>query len=258
MTTRSVLRNARTLVATALVAGLTTAAAPDAPLPLQRMGAGDTPTVTVTLADVQASNAKAAMAYGALVPMWRAHFADVGARFAALQVARFRGAGVRTPCGAVTANNAAYCPRDNRIYFDEVFLAAQAKRAALQLGTDGDMAAVGVIAHEVGHAVAMQLGFRSRRTYDNEAVADCLTGAFARSAGEDGSLEEGDLDEAFFAMAAAADPTPTLTGDERADRARLARLSRNSHGTREQRMENFDAGLAHGAAVCLPSLRSIA
>ncbi|GLC23891.1 neutral zinc metallopeptidase [Roseisolibacter agri] len=255
MTTRSVLLHARTLVAAALVAGLTTAAAPDAPLPLQRMGAGDTPTVTVTLADVQASNAKAAMAYGALVPMWRAHFADVGARFVAPQVARFRGAGVRTPCGAVTANNAAYCPRDNRIYFDEIFLAAQAKRAAMQLGTDGDMAAVGVIAHEMGHAVAIQLGQMSRYTYQNERTADCLAGAFARQADADGQLEPGDIDEAFFGMAAAADPTPELTGDRRADRAILVRAALMGHGTEAQRTANFRAGLESGPGACLEVFR---
>ena len=55
---------------------------------------------------------------------------------------------------------------------------AQAKRAAQELGTDGDMAAVGVIAHEMGHAVALQLGFASPRTYENEAVADCLAGVW--------------------------------------------------------------------------------
>ena len=251
MTTRSVLRLARTLVATALVAGLTTAAAPDAQARLQHMGAGDTPTVSVTLADVQASNAKAAMAYGALVPMWRAHFADVGARFVAPQVARFRGAGVRTPCGAVAANNAAYCPRDNRIYFDEIFLAAQAKRAALQLGTDGDMATVGVIAHEMGHAVAIQLGHMSRYTYQNERTADCLAGAFARQADADGQLEPGDIDEAFFGMAAAGDPTPELTGDRRADRAILVRAALMGHGTEAQRTANFRAGLEGGPGACL-------
>jgi predicted metalloprotease len=249
MTTRSVLRHARALVATALVAGLTTTTTPDA---LHRMEAGDRPTVSVTLADVQASNAKAAMAYGALVPMWRAHFADVGARFVAPQVARFRGAGVRTPCGTVGANNAAYCPRDNRIYFDEIFLAAQAKRAALELGTDGDMAAVGVIAHEMGHAVAIQLGHMSRYTYQNERTADCLAGAFARQADADGQLEPGDIEEAFFGMAAAGDPTPQLTGDRRADRAILVRAALMGHGTEAQRTANFRAGLEGGPPACLP------
>lgn len=259
MPIRSVLRRARLLAAATILAGLSTApAAPATPAAdtLLRMAPAGAPAVDVTLADVRASNAKAAMAYASLVPMWRAHFDDIGARFVAPQVARFRGAGVRTPCGAVAPGNAAYCPRDNVIYFDEIFLAAQAKRAAQELGTDGDMAAVGVIAHEMGHAVAIQLGHMSRYTYQNERTADCLAGAFARQAELDGQLEDGDIDEAFFGMAAAADPTPQLTGDRRADRAILVRAALMGHGTEEQRTANFRAGLENGPGACLAEFRS--
>ena len=151
--------------------------------------------------------------------------------------------------------NASYCWNSNTIYFDDVFVATQAKLASRVLGTDGDMTAIGIIAHEMGHAVAMQLGYRSRRSYDNEAVADCLAGAFARQAQEDGSIEDGDIDEAFFGMAAAGDPTPEFTGDRRSD-ARLARLvARNSHGTREQRVQNFKDGLEGGGSACMDELR---
>jgi predicted metalloprotease len=135
------------------------------------------------------------------------------------------------------SNNAIYCPRDNTIYFDEVFVAAQAKLAAQELGTDGDMAAVGIIAHEMGHAVAMQLGHIERSTYANEATADCLAGAFTKQAERDGTLEDGDVDEAFFAMSAAGDPTPELTGDRRVDR--LHPCPRGAHGARH-------AGTANG------------
>src|SRR3954469_11826055 len=104
------------------------------------------------------------------------------------------------------AGNAAYCYSVNAIYYDEVFVARQSKIAATRLGTDGDMAGIGIIAHEMGHAVAIQLGDESRDSYENEATADCLAGAFALQAERDGSLENGDLDEAFFGMAAAGDP----------------------------------------------------
>ncbi|MGZ8411241.1 MAG: neutral zinc metallopeptidase [Gemmatirosa sp.] len=256
MPIQSVLRRVRALAATTILAGLSLAPAPaQSPASAFRPdGATDAP-LSVTAADVQASNAKAAMAYGALVPMWRAQFAEVGERFAAPRVARFRGAGVRTPCGVVGASNAAYCPRDNAIYYDEIFLAAQAKRAAMELGTDGDMAAVGVIAHEMGHAVAIQLGHLSRYTYQNERAADCLAGAFARQAEFDGQLEDGDIDEAFSGMAAAGDPTPELTGDRRADRAILVRAALMGHGTEAQRTANFRAGLEDGPAACLPQFR---
>jgi predicted metalloprotease len=153
------------------------------------------------------------------------------------------------------ASNAVYCFNNNTIYFDDVFLAAQAKITGHALGTDGDMAAVGIIAHEMGHAVALQLGFRSRSSYVNEATADCLAGAFARQAQADGSLEPGDLDEAFYAMAAAADPELQPTGDRRLDRRRAAVLAHEGHGTREQRMANFRNGLAGGGSACLDELR---
>jgi hypothetical protein len=211
--------------------------------------------VTVTESDVRASNAKVYTAYRALVQMWSTTFRQLDARFAAPDLVRYRGA-VRNACGVLRGGNAGYCPGDNRIYFDEVFVAAQARRAAAELGTDGDMAAIGVIAHEMGHAVAIQLGHVSRVTYENEATADCLAGAFARQAEKDGSLEAGDLDEAFYGMATAADPTPELTGDPRVDRRVLFRAARSAHGTGAQRMGNFRAGYDGGPRACLADLRA--
>jgi predicted metalloprotease len=219
-------------------------------------GADDERTVALTERDVAASNEKAAMAYQALVAMWSEDFAKVGERFAPPGLSRYRGA-VRTSCGVVGEGNASYCVRANTIYFDEVFLAAQAKRAALQLGTDGDMAAIGVVAHEMGHAAAIQLGHVSRTSYDNEAVADCLAGAFAKRADADGSLEPGDVDEAFYAMSTAGDPTPELTGDRRVDGRILARLASVSHGTREQRMDNFRTGLEGGPGACMEEMHGV-
>lgn len=91
----------------------------------------------------------------------------------------------------------------------------------------------------------------------NEATADCLAGAFTKQAESDGTLEDGDVDEAFFAMSAAGDPTPELTGDQRVDRYILARAARMAHGTREQRMDNFRSGLEGGARACLPEIRGL-
>jgi predicted metalloprotease len=208
----------------------------------------------ITEGDIARSNAKVRMAYADLSAMWSSDFAQIGERFAVPRLLRYRGA-VRSACGVMQPGNAAYCPRDNAIYFDEVFVAAQAKSAAREIGTDGDMAGIGVIAHEMGHAVAIQLGYGSPVVYENEAVADCLAGAFARHAGRNGSLEDGDVDEAFFGMAAAADPTPELTGNRRIDRRILARAAAMGHGTREQRMENFRVGLEGGGGACLADLR---
>ena len=213
-----------------------------------------TTVTTVTAADVEASNRKIGAAYADLVQTWGSGFADIGARFARPDIVRYRSA-VRTPCGVMRSGNAGYCVGDNTIYYDDVFVAGQAKAAARQFGTDGDMAAVGVIAHEMGHAVAMQLGHMWRESYRNEAVADCLAGAFAKSADSRELLEEGDVDEAFYGMASAGDPTPQLTGDNRVDRAILVRAARMGHGTDEQRVGNFRAGLDRGAGVCLAEFR---
>lgn len=208
----------------------------------------------VTERDVEESNKEIASAYAALSDMWTANFRQVGARFAVPSVARYRGS-VRTACGVMPANNAIYCPPRNAIYFDEVFIARQARNAARDLGTDGDMVAVGIIAHEMGHAVAAQLGADSRVPYENEATADCLSGAFAQHARDEGTLEPGDLEEAFYGMAAAGDPTPQKTGNARVD-ARISRVMQvMGHGTREQRMENFKAGFDGGAGACLATFQ---
>ena len=153
-------------------------------------------------------------------------------------------------------NNAAYCTGRNAIYFDETFLARLAGAASRELRSDGDMAAIGVIAHEMGHAVVSQLRADSRIPYENEAAADCLAGAFTRESEHDGSLEEGDLEEAFFGMAAAGDPPPELTGNRRVDARIITRAALMGHGTREQRLANFTAGYERGAGACVPRLRS--
>jgi predicted metalloprotease len=212
--------------------------------------------VSITTADLGASNEKVAMAYGDLVAMWSKGFQRIGERFAPPRLLRYRGV-AGTPCGIMGPNNAAYCPQANAIFYDELFVAAQAKNAARDLGTDGDMAAVGIVAHEMGHAVAIQLGYASRFTYDNESVADCLAGAFANHSRRVGSLEKGDEEEAFYGMAAAGDPTPQLTGDPRWDRRIERRAAVMGHGTREQRMQNFRTGYEGGAGACIDALQGV-
>jgi len=238
-----------------LAAGLALAAplAHAAPAPV---AAPRDATTYVTPADVEASNAKIRMAFGSLVTMWQADFQQIGERFATPGLVRYRGA-VRTACGVMHGNNAAYCPNDNAIYFDDVFVAGQAKNAAQQVGTDGDMAAVGIIAHEMGHAVALQLGHEWQYTYQNEATADCLAGAFAHQANRNGELEKGDVDEAFYAMYSAGDPEPELTGNARVDRRIMLNASLMGHGTYDKRMANFKTGLDGGAQACLADFKGI-
>jgi len=210
--------------------------------------------VRVTERDVENTNKKVAAAYAALVTMWNNEFKHIGERFSAPRILRYNGAAM-TSCGVIQPENAEYCPTANTIFYDEVFVAGLTKLAANELGTDGDMAAIGVIAHEMGHAVAMQLGYHSRSSYANESTADCLAGAFTKQAQKDGSIEDGDIDEAFYGMSLAGDPTPEPTGNVRYDRLLQARLSRQSHGTKEQRTQNFRNGLEGGAEACLDSFR---
>ena len=235
----SVIRAARTAGIALMFAGTAIAARPA--------------DLTVTEAEVAESNREISEAYRSLAVMWTQDFSQMGRRFVVPRVFNYRG-NVRTSCGVMTQNNAAYCPTTNAIYFDEVFVAGMRKQAARKLGTDGDMAGIGVIAHEMGHAAAMQLGYASRTTYNNEAVADCLAGTFLRRLEEDtslGVLEEGDLDEAIEGVAAAGDPEVELTGNARIDARRQAMLRRMSHGTSEQRVANFRVGLRSGIRGCL-------
>jgi uncharacterized protein len=213
--------------------------------------------IELTARDVQASNEKVAAAYSALMTMWTREFERFGTPFAPPRIVRYRGA-TRTSCGVMPPSNATYCFNNNTIYFDELFLAAQAKVTSYVTRTDGDMAAIGIIAHEVGHSVAFQLGQRSRTSYVNEAIADCLAGAFARQAEADGALEPGDLDEAFHAMASAGDPEFQSSGNRRVDARNAARLARLAHGTEEQRQLNFRTGLRGGGDACLSGFRPAA
>src|SRR5690349_12418994 len=121
--------------------------------------------VELTERDVAASNAKIRAAYSELASMWSKGFTRIDGEFETPRLLRYRGA-VLSACGVMQPSNAAYCPRENAIYYDEVFVAGQAKSAAVDLGTDGDMAGIGVIAHEMGHAVAIQLGFESPTAYE--------------------------------------------------------------------------------------------
>lgn len=212
--------------------------------------------IEVTAQDVAASNQKIRMVFADLVSMWSADFAKIGARFEAPHLARYE-SDVLTSCGVMHTDNAEYCARDNTVYFDDVFVAGIEKSAAQALGTDGDMAGLGIIAHEMGHAVAMQLGHDYASSYANESTADCLSGAFVQQSQREGSLEKGDLDEALYGLSLAGDPTPKLTGNRRYDAMMLARLEHQSHGTSDQRLQNFRTGLNGGPGACLDDFRAV-
>ncbi|HEY4133046.1 MAG TPA: neutral zinc metallopeptidase [Gemmatimonadaceae bacterium] len=213
--------------------------------------------VRVTASDVSASNEKIASAYASIADMWTKNFQQIGEQFDVPRIARYRSTAM-TPCGVIREDNAEYCENDNTIYYDDVFVAGISKIVADSLHTDGDMAGIGIIAHETGHAVAMQLGHHSRNSYENESTADCLAGAFAKNADKQGELEKGDIDEAFYGMSLGGDPEPEATGNVRYDHMIQARLARQSHGTKDQRTQNFRDGLNGGAGACLDEFKNLA
>jgi uncharacterized protein len=155
--------------------------------------------------------------------------------------------GTRSGCGdASSAMGPFYCPLDEKVYIDLGFYRELARR----FGAAGEFANAYVIAHEVGHHVQNVLGIaqRVRAAQEEDAgqrnalsvrmelQADCLAGAWARSVGERGRLDPGDIEEGLRAAAA--------VGDDRIQRATTGRVQpeRFTHGTAEQRSSWFRRG----------------
>jgi predicted metalloprotease len=140
---------------------------------------------------------------------------------------------VETECGPAEPYNAFYCALSHSIYYHYDFLQEQ-------LDTDGDFAPVTILAHEWGHLVQGNLGFLQTRSFtiDIELQADCLAGAWAASAGEQGLLDPGDLDEGAVALFRAGDDQETPWFDP------------GAHGQPDQRVDAFATGLEGGAGAC--------
>jgi predicted metalloprotease len=154
--------------------------------------------------------------------------------------------------GASEATGPFYCPADRKVYLDTGFFTVLEEK----LGAGGDFAAAYVVAHEVGHHVQNELGLleqtnRLRAQVDEaqaneisvrvELMADCLAGVWAREAeARFGSIERGDIEEAMNAAA--------QIGDDTLQREAGRRPMPDSftHGTSEQRMRWFQAGLQSG------------
>jgi predicted metalloprotease len=157
---------------------------------------------------------------------------------------------VRSACGnASAATGPFYCPGDNKLYIDLAFY----QQLKNQFKAPGDFAMAYVVAHEVGHHVQNLLGFTqyvhqqkrqvSEKQYNQlsvrlELMADYLAGVWAHHNHE--YLQEGDLEEAMRAAHAIGDDT-------------IQKRSRGyvvpdsfTHGTSEQRMGSFRAGLEAG------------
>ncbi len=182
---------------------------------------------------------------------WRSIFAAAGARYQPPKLVLYEGM-VQSACGFNSAATGPfYCPGDYKMYLDLGFL-----RELQRMGAPGDFAVAYVIAHEVGHHVqnltgtsqkVRELQSRAGRSDTNvlsvltELQADCFAGVWAHHAHRQrGILEEGDIEEGLGAAAA--------VGDDRLMKAagRAAHPESFTHGTSQQRMQWFQAGLRSG------------
>jgi predicted metalloprotease len=158
---------------------------------------------------------------------------------------------VRSGCGDAAAEvGPFYCPADERVYIDLGFY----RELASRFGAPGQFAQAYVIAHEVGHHLQNVLGIagkvRAAQRRDPsrqnalsvlmELQADCLAGAWARTASDRGRLDPGDVEQGLAAAAA--------VGDDRIQRATTGRVRPESftHGSAAQRSRWFRIGLDAG------------
>jgi predicted metalloprotease len=155
----------------------------------------------------------------------------------------FRNA-IRSACGtATTAVGPFYCQLDRKVYIDLAFYDELRRR----FGAPGDFAQAYVIGHEVGHHVQNLrhlLGRGDPSSVEVELQADCLAGAWAKSADTRGLVEVGDIDEALNAA--------SQIGDDTIQRKATGNVQPETftHGTSAQRVGSFRRGYEGGAATC--------
>lgn len=188
------------------------------------------PVDSLTADDVSMAVSQWNEAYPALERFWRLSFAQAGRQYATPRITAVTGPVVVSACGTTRRAGPFYCSADHTIYFDVYFVAGEMKRVGERLGTDGDMAAITIMAHEWGHAMQRLLGggAPSRR---NEMQADCLSGGFARYGRDMGYLEAGDIEEAQMALA-------------------MAGGLHGSHPNPQQRVNGFMHGYENGIGAC--------
>lgn len=184
--------------------------------------------------------------------VWDAIFSEAGQRYPQPTFVIFS---QQTPTACGTGQAAAgpfYCPGDQKLYMDLVFL-----NELQRLGARGDFAIAYVVAHEVGHHVQTVTGTsakvraaqqRARSKTDAnvfqvrmELQADCYAGVWAHHAHRQRQiLESGDIEEAMEAAAS--------VGDDRLQRGagRPVRPESFTHGSSAERTKWFRRGIETG------------
>jgi hypothetical protein len=142
-------------------------------------------------------------------------------------------------CGGqpVGAENAVYCNQTGGdfIAWDEPGLMVP------YFEEYGDMANAVILAHEFGHGAQARLGLSDQFAYtiESELQADCFAGAWAAWADEQGLLGQDAADQAADAVISVADPEGVPWTDP------------DAHGTADERLEAFAAGVDGGAGGCV-------
>lgn len=151
---------------------------------------------------------------------------------------------IRSACGTATsAVGPFYCQVDHKVYIDLAFYDQLRQR----FGAPGDFAQAYVIAHELGHHVQNLRGLLGHDEVSSvkvELQADCLAGAWAKSADARDKVEVGDIDEALNAA--------TQIGDDTIQRKQTGHVQPETftHGSAAQRTGAFRQGYQGGAVAC--------
>jgi uncharacterized protein len=193
------------------------------------------PPVEITEQDVKFAKEKVALGMRTLDDYWEQVFKNSRMPYSSPDVYYYYRP-VETDCGVIPMENAVFCGRDNSIYFDIYFFTRMMKAVGNELGTDGDMAVITVLAHEWGHSVQAQTNNFWRLPMLNELGADCFAGAFVGNADRLGYIEHGDSEEALLTLAVGGDDAPWYAP--------------GAHGSPSRRMNSFKEGFNHGLAPC--------
>jgi predicted metalloprotease len=183
---------------------------------------------------------------------WKELFRRAGMTYREPKLVLFTDA-AESACGfAESAVGPFYCPRDQKVYIDLGFYRELKDR----FHAPGDFAQAYVIAHEVGHHVQNLLGISekvqnararageaegNRLSVRLELQADCLAGVWVYHANRARNiLEAGDVEEALGAASA--------IGDDRLQKQTRGFVVPDTftHGTSEQRVRWFQAGIESG------------
>jgi uncharacterized protein len=181
--------------------------------------------------------------------VWGKVFSQGGGAYKAPKLVLFRGS-TPTACGTgQSAMGPFYCPGDQKVYIDLSFYETMRSK----LGAPGDFAQAYVIAHEIGHHLQNQLGtsgkvdaMRGRISEREqnalsvrlELQADCFAGVWSNHSQL--ALDKGDIQEALNAASQIGDDTLQKRSQG------YAQPETFTHGSSQQRMKWFSAGLQSG------------